>query len=92
MASLSNAELGELCDWSTNLLGGYSATISCSNFTITPSTREGCIASISYNSSCVLSVRQFENCTLAEVPSKGCDTPGPDCAVELQCFTRDAGK
>jgi hypothetical protein len=37
----------------------------------------------------VLTVAEFEACALAEEPSKGCDTPGPACMLELQCFVSD---
>jgi hypothetical protein len=89
VSTLSNAQLGELCDWLNFELGIYDASVMCRNFTIPPSTRAECIAAISYNSFCSLTVGQFEACGLAEVPSQGCDTPGSACMTERECFVRD---
>jgi hypothetical protein len=92
MRLLTNAQLGQLCDWSTGQLGGYDATVHCQNVTRTPTTQTQCIASISFDDNCVLTVGQFEGCVMAEAPSQGCDRPGPDCMMEQMCRTRgDAG-
>ncbi len=91
VSSLTATQLGELCDWSNSELGFYDASVMCRNFTITSSSRVECIASISYNSECFLTVAQFEACAEARVPTMGCDNPGPDCMVELECMLRDSG-
>jgi hypothetical protein len=91
VSSLTDTQLGQICDWMNEELGIYDASVMCINHTIIPSTRAQCIAAISYNSDCFLTVQQVENCVAAELPTQGCSTPGPDCMMMLECFTGDAG-
>ncbi len=93
VSTLPSAELGELCDWLNHELGIYDATVMCPpNNEIIPTTRSACIAGLSYVPTCRLTVEQLENCVAVELPSQGCDTPGPDCSTMLECLTKpDAG-
>jgi hypothetical protein len=91
VASLTSAQLGELCDWWIAQLGGYDASYSCGGpeTIVNPSNQAQCIADISYNSACTLTVQEFENCISAELPSHACDRPGNDCMIQSNCLLRD---
>jgi hypothetical protein len=91
--SLTPAQLGELCDWSIRLLaGGYDAAPYYCGGPETldyPANQTECVAGISYNFACQEKVADYENCTLSEVPTHGCNTSAPACRFE--CFVGDAG-
>ena len=54
-----------------------------------PANQEECVVGISYNFACQEKVADYENCTLSEVPTHGCNTSAPECGFE--CFMGDAG-
>jgi hypothetical protein len=85
--SLTNAELGEICDWQEALLGGYGAVIACQIGNMNNYANQAeCVGAISFiPGSCSLTVGQYEACVLAQVPSKGCSTPDPQCSEVFVC-------
>jgi len=72
ISDLSAEEKGQLCDWSAALQGGYGTVTVCSDGSsvMNSANRESCVATFMFR--CPVTVSQFETCTLAEVPSRGC--------------------
>src|SRR5258708_5671785 len=91
MPSLSDAELGQMCDWMYPQLGGYAQVIQCSGGTRqNPADQSGCISSIRFNpAGCLMTVGQFEECIVARSPSKGCASPEPPCTAFFYCHLQD---
>jgi hypothetical protein len=89
MAGLSDAQLGEICDWMYGELGGYGTTVPCTGSVImiqNPADQAACIPTIRFNpAGCPLTVDQFETCVLARAPSKGCAEPDPQCTPVFYC-------
>ena len=90
MATLGNAQLGQICDWMYSLLGGYGQIVHCQIGMMTnPTDQAECVAEHSYNTAgCPLTVGQFESCIEAEVPTDGCDEPDPQCTPVFYCRAR----
>ena len=82
---LSQAEKGELCDWSQGLRGGYGVVSDCGNQMMrkTYDSQAQC-AAIEFMGDCDLSVGEWEACQEALVPSHACDLP-PECEVVTEC-------
>jgi hypothetical protein len=88
MATLDKAQLGDICDWMYSLLGGYGQVVHCpaSAMMTNPADQAECVAEHSYSAAgCPLTLGQFETCIEAEAPTKGCDTPDPQCTPVFYC-------
>jgi hypothetical protein len=83
IASLTNAQLGELCDWLATTYGGYNVTTQCTSGMITtPTNQAQCIAT-SFQFRCQVTVGQFEDCMLAQLPSHGCVRGQAQCSYQF---------
>jgi hypothetical protein len=82
---LTAAQKAELCDWATNLLGGYGHVTMCAMGTVSNAANQAQCVTETFRSSCMFTVGQFENCTLAEVPSGGCNMPYNVCQPVGAC-------
>jgi hypothetical protein len=81
IADLTDTQRGELCDWMFGELGGYGTVATCGMSTVqNPPNQAFCIAH-SLMFGCNVTVGDVEMCTVARVPSMGCDTP-PACDGE----------
>jgi hypothetical protein len=83
-STLTNAQLGELCDWTMAELGGYGTVIMCggnggASSVQNPANQAMCVAT-SFTFRCPVTVGHYETCILAQVPSQGCDFPTTPCA------------
>jgi hypothetical protein len=82
ISTLDNAQLGELCDWSVTQFGGYGAMASCTNsMRSQPANQAVCIAQ-EFMYRCAVTVGQFEDCVLAQAPSKGCVVGQSQCSFQ----------
>jgi hypothetical protein len=73
VASLSDAELGRLCDWGLSQLGGYGTTLVCTDGTQirnSPS-QQACIAGHDRSFRCIATVGDSEDC-LRAIGAGGC--------------------
>lgn len=73
VASLTDAELGRLCDWGLAQLGGYGSTLTCTDGTQirnSPS-RQACIAGHTRTFQCIATVGDSEDC-LRAIATQGC--------------------
>jgi hypothetical protein len=83
-STLTNAQLGELCDWTMAELGGYGKVTTCggnggASSVQNPADQAMCIAT-AFMFRCPVTVGHYETCILAQVPSQGCDFPTTPCA------------
>jgi hypothetical protein len=83
-STLTNAQLGELCDWTVAELGGYGKVTMCgsnggASSVKNPSDQAMCIAT-AFMFRCPVTVGHYETCILAQVPSQGCYFPTTPCA------------
>ena len=83
-STLTNAQLGELCDWTVAELGGYGKVTQCgsnggASSVQNPANQAMCIAT-AFMFRCPVTVGHYETCILAQVPSQGCDFPTTPCA------------
>jgi len=80
MTSLTDAQLRLFCDWKNATLGGYALTTDCGGGgrVSTDENQDKCIA-FGIVTRCPITVRQYENCTLAMAPSHGCVFPEAQC-------------
>jgi hypothetical protein len=89
MATLSDAQLGEMCDWMYGKLGGYGAVIHCTGVgeaTLhNAADRVSCLPEITFVQNCVLTVAEFEACIEARVSTQGCASPSPQCDPYFEC-------
>ena len=78
ITDLTDTQRGQLCDWMFGELGGYGTVVTCAMSTVqNPPNQAYCIAhSLMFR--CNVTVGDVETCTVARVPSMGCDTP-PAC-------------
>jgi hypothetical protein len=79
VGSLTDAQRGELCDWTNSALGGYDLVTDCGggNTVRNDTDQAACVAHLTYR--CPVTVGQFETCVLAEAPSRGCVFPFDQC-------------
>jgi hypothetical protein len=73
VSSLSDAELGRLCDWGLSQLGGYGTTLVCSDgsqIRNSPS-QQACIAGHDRSFRCIATVGDSEDC-LRAIGTGGC--------------------
>jgi hypothetical protein len=90
VASLTNAELGRLCDWGLAQLGGYGTTMVCTDGTTirnSPS-QQSCIAGHNRGFQCIATVGDSEDC-LRAIATQGCSqflfSSLPACRAMLTC-------
>jgi hypothetical protein len=81
IADLTDTQRGELCDWMLGGLGAYarSPRARCRPCRIRPTGRSASPTSLMFG--CNVTVGDVEMCTVARLPSMGCDTP-PACDAE----------
>jgi hypothetical protein len=78
--TLTNMQLGELCDWAVGELGGYGTTIKCVDngggpmSVDNPQNQAMCIAT-AFKFFCSVTVGQYEGCVEEQAPSHGCKFP-----------------
>jgi hypothetical protein len=83
---LTAAQKGDLCDWLTNLLGGYGSTITCpATVTIQNYANQSQCEAVVFRSGCMYTVAQLEACIEAEAPSMGCSVPASLCQQVINC-------
>jgi hypothetical protein len=76
IVTLTNMQLGELCDWMETQLGGYGQVAQCSVGSVQqPANQAVCVMEITFQPLCPVTVRDFETCIQEEAPSKGCVIP-----------------
>ena len=80
VGDLTNAEKGVLCDWMTELYGGYGTTTVCAGMgeVVNSADQASCIAT-ALQFRCAVTVAAFETCVLARAPSLACDMPYEPC-------------
>jgi hypothetical protein len=85
--TLTNAQLGELCDWTNAQLGGYGKVTPCDSdggthgpISVQNSANQAMCVATTFMFRCRLTVGQYEDCILAQVPSGGCSYPQPACS------------
>lgn len=86
IVDLDDSQLGALCDWNAEVLGGYGHVSECSMGTMTYyADREQCIA-LGFTAYCMrATVGQFVECVTARIPSNGCDRTWEQCR-RLYCM------
>jgi hypothetical protein len=86
LLDLTPDEKAELCDWGVEMLGGYGARNTCSNgSTIQNYADQAQCVAMGYMFACkTVTVGDVERCTMARVPSGGCDSPKDACGA-LYC-------
>jgi hypothetical protein len=90
LTDLTPDEQGELCDWWALELGGYGTVTDCipvggGGTELTIPSQALCISGILGEACPGDTVGAFITCTLAEVPTRGCEYPGDQCQV-LGCL------
>jgi hypothetical protein len=84
--TLTNMQLGELCDWAVGELGGYGTTTKCVHnggglmSVVNPQNQAMCIAT-AFKFYCSVTVGEYEGCIEGQAPSHGCDFP-PACGCK----------
>jgi hypothetical protein len=93
VVALTEAELKELCDWNTCLLGGYGAKLTCASgpaVRVAPS-QSSCLASVPKNQACQATVADLVRCVQATRanPCQSTLLLGADCAAvfDFDCVT-----
>ena len=85
---LTDAQRKELCDWENAELGGYGASTDCGGtgvILMNDANQAACLAA-QFTSKCMMTVAQFEACTLAKAPSKGCNSNYNLCVPVRTCY------
>lgn len=87
LADLSAGEIGDLCDYTSDVEGGYGASKVCGDgITITVKSREACIANLEATiASCPATVENAEACAEAIGDDLCKLLSEPKCAFALQC-------
>lgn len=91
IASLSDTEKGELCDWIDNMLGGYGKPIVCNGQTVdtTDSSQAECVQSFP---TCSVMVSQYQSCIQMLISNECSDTgttsamAAADCQASADCL------
>lgn len=86
VASLSDGDLSNLCDWATDAQGGEGTMTTCGDATITVAPASQCVEDLgAYDASCTLTVGEVEACMLA-IASDPCTAfDSDDCAPLFAC-------
>jgi hypothetical protein len=87
LREVTDDEKAELCDWDAEALGGYGHRTTCSDGSTVQnySDQAQCIA-FGFTFSCLtVTVGDVERCTMARIPSGGCDSP-PEACGALYCI------
>jgi hypothetical protein len=87
LADLSASEIGDLCDYTSEVEGGYGASKVCGDgITITVKSREACVAMLDATvASCPATVENAEACAEAIGEDLCKLLTEPKCAFALQC-------
>ncbi|HYJ10055.1 MAG TPA: hypothetical protein VEX18_13625, partial [Polyangiaceae bacterium] len=87
LRDLTDDEKAELCDWDAETLGGYGKRTTCSDgSTVQNYTDQAQCISFGFTFSCLtVTVGDVERCTIARIPSGGCDSPSAECGA-LYCI------
>lgn len=81
LVALTPTQKAALCDWFVGLTGGYGVENACSAVTTVKNydDQSQCVNG-GLNFDCrLITISQFETCSLAQVPSHGCEYPDADC-------------
>ena len=81
LRALDSAQKGTLCDWYAEKMGGYGATHVCADMSSVEVVKDQstCVAAALDFPCPTITVANFEECTLAQVPSGGCMLPDEQC-------------
>ena len=87
LADLSLSEMGDLCDYTSDVEGGYGASKMCGDgFSISVQSREACIAQLEATvAGCTATVDNAEACAEAIGEDLCKLLSEPKCAFALQC-------
>jgi len=80
VSDLTDVQRAQLCDWASSQFGGYGVVTTCPDGrTISGDKDQATCVAQGFKYRCPVTVGEVETCTLAEVPSKGCDFPFDQC-------------
>jgi hypothetical protein len=88
VTALNASQWGQICDWSTNLHGGYGKTVQCNGFKSTwYASREDCVQGVALSPSCTATWSNLEAC-FWKTAQEPCTILPAGCEWVLDCARR----